>query len=75
MWSPGTVQVWVEEMVLPSGSVTRILELVGMRSILGEDDRRKWPVVPVSRMERGEDLWSRGKESLEDGEVDLGRHK
>jgi hypothetical protein len=59
--------------MLPSGSVTWIASAArtGTRSVHGEDMRRKWPVVPVSRMDDGEDE----NAVMERGLGDLGRQE
>jgi hypothetical protein len=46
--------VWVEVMVLPSGSKTEMLGLAGRRFRLGAWMVRKWPVEPVSAMHVGD---------------------
>jgi hypothetical protein len=43
--------VWVEWMVLPSGSRTAILGLEGRQLMLGAWIVMKWPVLPVSAMQ------------------------
>lgn len=83
MESPGTVQVWVDRMVWPSGRPTRILSWMGSTmgtlSSQGVSVRRKWPVQPVSRMDTGLPLTTgegRDEEGLlllEDDGGDLGR--
>jgi hypothetical protein len=65
------VHVWVDRITLPSGRVTRMASeaRTGTRSEHGEDMRRKWPVVPVSRMDDGEEKDA----ALDGGSGDLGR--